>query len=520
LSGKRKSGGDRLQERAQALIERGLTSYRRGEVEAAVIDWRHALALDPHADRAREYIEHAQAHRDITTDGDAPAAIAESSSASTPGAGREARIAEGTVPDQGRSTSTGTSKTKTTTSPALPRVLRKTFEGPPMPAEQLAGHFAGQSDGAATERMGIEDVDVGLEPMEPRDTQPLTMPRDSETADTVPPQAFIEEMPTEDTEPLNRPPPGLVQDEPPVSLAPTVELARAEMERLSQDVPEKAKIRTLAYTQLDALETYEIHLPQPDSRVRADHSKRPVVPPVVIEDVEEEDAPVAVPPGGREPARPRTQTAQLYGGVQKVPSRPAGGVATRSVSRVSITLPPFEAQPELDEPEPPEVTVVSEEPEPPGHADPVARMLLERLNAEKPARHGDEESRKQRVLWLIDYAQSEYIGGDYQTAVTALDLALDEAPDSAPVQRMIQERAQSLIEIYASYEGDPSAVPSLTMSPSEYGQRALDSHAAFLLSRVDGMLTIDDLMMVSGMPVLEAHRHLCNLLRQGILTLR
>jgi hypothetical protein len=34
------------------------------------------------------------------------------------------------------------------------------------------------------------------------------------------------------------------------------------------------------------------------------------------------------------------------------------------------------------------------------------------------------------------------------------------------------------------------------------------------------MLTIDDLMTVSGMPVLEAHRHLCNLLRQGILTLR
>ena len=58
------------------------------------------------------------------------------------------------------------------------------------------------------------------------------------------------------------------------------------------------------------------------------------------------------------------------------------------------------------------------------------------------------------------------------------------------------------------------------LTPSEYGQRALDSHAAFLLSRVDGMLTIDDLMTVSGMPMLETHRHLCNLLRQGILTLR
>jgi hypothetical protein len=145
-------------------------------------------------------------------------------------------------------------------------------------------------------------------------------------------------------------------------------------------------------------------------------------------------------------------------------------------------------------------------------------MLIERLDEEKPA--GDEAAARDRVLWLIEYAQAEYVGGDYQTAITAVDLALDQAPDSVLVQTIIQRYADSLIEIYASYEGDPSAVPSLAMSASEYGQRALDNRAAFLLSRVDGMLTIDDLMTVSGMPPLEAHRHLCNLLRQGILTLR
>lgn len=540
MSGKqRKTGSDRLQERAQALIERGLTSYRRDEVEAAVIDWRHALALDPHADRAREYIEHALAHKDIDhVDGeigvpgqpgepgqpDQPDQIDEGQAASAPDthpdAGRDDVAAEAAPPAPHRSPA------RTPTSPALPRVLRKTFEGPPMPAE----HFAGQGDGSATQRMTLADAEAAVQPFEPQDTQPVAVPRGSAMVDTLPPMhAFIEEMPTEDTEPLNRPPPGLVQDEPPVSLAPTVELRRAEMEQIAAAVPEKAHIRTLARTELDAFETYEIHLARPDAVARADRHRRSGLPPVVIEDVEEgeEETPQPKGPAGHaDPTRPRTQTAQLYGALQ-VPSRPPAGLAG-TVNKVSVTVP--SAWPAFDEPpapetsEPPEPPEVPDAPdaddEPAGPTDPVARMLLERLNAEKPGRRGDEEARKDRVLWLIDYAQSEYIGGDYQTAVTALDLALDEASDSDSVQAIIEERANSLIEIYASYEGDPSAVPSLAMTASEYGRRALDSHAAFLLSRVDGMLTIDDLMTVAGMPTLEAHRHLCNLLRQGILTLR
>jgi hypothetical protein len=696
LSGKqRKTGSDRLQERAQALIERGLTSYRRGEVEAAVIDWRHALALDPHAERAREYIEHALAHKEFDGDTteepgertadtidvpspDSPDDSIDDSPEHDPGTGRAAAKpplpttkphVPDTLPDTGRAAArdAGRDAGRETardsrpevrpatanpgretardsrpevrpatanpgretardsrpevrpaaanpgrdpardsrpevhpatansgrdpardsgpevrpaaaskpvldrslglapTSPALPRVLRKTFEGPPMPAERLAAHFAGQSDGAATEKMNPDDIAGPVQPLEPMDTQPLSMPRGAELADTLlpmpmeglsdalsagmsqaPPEALIEEMPTEDTEPLNRPPPGLVQDEPPVSLAPTVEIPRAELDRASPDVPEKANIRTLARTQLDALETYEIHLAPPDAAERLDRSKRAALPPVVIEDVEEDETPEPKSLATRDLARSRTQTAQLYGGVRRMPSRPPSALAD-AVSKVAV--PPAGAAPGRprmpepppaprveDEPEPPEVTIVPDEPEAAsargaqssrgpadedaGPTDPVARMLLERLDAEKPARRGDDESYRERVLWLFEYAQSEYIGGDYQTAVIALDLALDQAPDSDAVQSLIEERTHSLIEIYASYEGDPSAVPSLAMTPNEYGQRALDSRAAFLLSRVDGMLTIDDLMTVSGMPVLEAHRHLCNLLRQGILTLR
>ncbi len=628
MSGKqRKTGSERLQERAQALIERGLSRYRRGEVEAAIVDWRHALALDPHADRAREYIEHAQAHEDIDEHAQAHEDIDEHAQAhedidgvqvhedidgAVPGETSDAEASDGrerAVPidvalddiadllDQEDRRATAAAAVA---SGLLPRVMRKTFEGPPMPVERRAGRFADHGDDASTEKFALEDAaaDTGPQRAQPRDTQPISLGPGMDGSETLPPlEALIEEMPVEDTEPISRPPPGLVQDEPHVSLAPTLEISRAEAQELSQGMPGKAHIRTLARTQLDALETYELHVSQLQGQLGGER-KQSALPPVVIEDVEEgeEDEP---PPPRPSPAgdstagrtqstvpRPRTQTVQLYGAGPQVPSRPPAGL-TSTVSRVSVEVPAAagstastprqvpsviakpSAAPTRAPTQPPQPTRAPTSPQPaptqparaptsparaptspalaptqpartptsparasasssrapsapaqppPAPMDPVARMLIERLDEEKPA--GDEEAARDRVLWLIEYAQAEYVGGDYQTAITAVDLALDQAPDSVLVQTIIQRYVDSLIEIYASYEGDPSAVPSLAMSPSEYGQRALDNRAAFLLSRVDGMLTIDDLMTVSGMPPLEAHRHLCNLLRQGILTLR
>jgi tetratricopeptide (TPR) repeat protein len=502
----RRSGGNRLQERAQELIERGLTKYRQGEVEAALTDWRHALALDPKATRAREYIDHALTHKDDL--GDLTAAHAQGQHSNVegspmpPGHLDEHDHAPATekLPLPGRAARPGSQRLEPAdTQPiALPPPARRGHSVPPlepMPLDALS------LDGFSLDGLSLDGL-----------------PMEAPSTDSVPMEALIEEMPTEDTEPIDHPPPGMVQDEPPVSLAPTVELPRAEIELLSQI--ETAHIRTLARTQLDAFEPYEISIADSDGRPVPQGRRAatpPVVPPVVIEDVEEEDsAPVRSPAGplhGHAAAEGRhTPTVQLYGTARPAPSSPPGGAGgTRNKLPAPATgrgghAGDGRAGAPIRTPTRP--------------MDPVARMLLERLEAERPADPDDDEALKDRVLWLIEYAQSEYIGGDYQTAITAVDLALDEAPDSAAVQALIDDHTESLIEIYASYEGDPQAIPALAMSASEYGQRALDSHAAFLLSRVDGMLTIDDLVTVSGMPPLETHRHLCNLLRQGILTLR
>jgi hypothetical protein len=62
--------------------------------------------------------------------------------------------------------------------------------------------------------------------------------------------------------------------------------------------------------------------------------------------------------------------------------------------------------------------------------------------------------------------------------------------------------------------GSPDGVPRHGSNVPD-----LDPRAAFLLSRIDGSISIDDLLEVSGMPRLEAMRVLALLIRHGAVAL-
>ena len=131
-----------------------------------------------------------------------------------------------------------------------------------------------------------------------------------------------------------------------------------------------------------------------------------------------------------------------------------------------------------------------------------------------------EDAVKARVGWLISKARSENQAGHFPVAVVAIDLALEQHPDSAVAQKLIHSNREVLYEVYRSFLGDMHAVPSLAMSMDKIPMQDLDHRAAFLLSRIDGALTLEDVLDVSGMARLEAFRHLCRLLLRGILELR
>jgi hypothetical protein len=131
-----------------------------------------------------------------------------------------------------------------------------------------------------------------------------------------------------------------------------------------------------------------------------------------------------------------------------------------------------------------------------------------------------EDAVKARVGWLISKARSENQAGHFPVAVVAIDLALEQHPDSAVAQKLIHSNREVLYEVYRSFLGDMHAVPNLAMAMDKIPMHELDHRAAFLLSRIDGALTLEDVLDVSGMARLEAFRHLCRLLLRGILELR
>jgi hypothetical protein len=131
---------------------------------------------------------------------------------------------------------------------------------------------------------------------------------------------------------------------------------------------------------------------------------------------------------------------------------------------------------------------------------------------------GGDEHVRERVGWLIERAQRENRAGRYPAAVVAVDLALAENPESAVAQKLIHSNRELLYDIYGNYLGDMNAVPGLALPMTAIPE--LDHRAAFLLSRVDGVLSLEDVLDVAGMARLEAFRHLSRLMLRGILEIR
>src|SRR5206468_11708709 len=107
--------------------------------------------------------------------------------------------------------------------------------------------------------------------------------------------------------------------------------------------------------------------------------------------------------------------------------------------------------------------------------------------------------------------------GELDKAVTAVDLALSEDPDSALAQKLIHRNRDTIMNVFQGFLGDLERQPQLARPLHELAASPISPRAAFLLSRIDGMLSLDEILDVSGMPRLEAYRHLCQLVLRGIL---
>jgi len=147
--------------------------------------------------------------------------------------------------------------------------------------------------------------------------------------------------------------------------------------------------------------------------------------------------------------------------------------------------------------------------------------ILDEVDRDIPAAgEGKDERTRRRIQGLLERASvwaRSGLDGDLDRAVTAVDLALDEDASSALAQKLVHRNRDAIMGVFQSYLGDLQRSPMLAKPLHELANTKISPRAAFLCSRIDGVLSLDEILDVSGMPRLEAYRYLCQLYLRGIL---
>jgi hypothetical protein len=144
-------------------------------------------------------------------------------------------------------------------------------------------------------------------------------------------------------------------------------------------------------------------------------------------------------------------------------------------------------------------------------------QILDDIEVGAPAEETNDDRTRRRISTLLERASEWSRAEDLERAVTAVELALSEDPNSALAQKLIHRNRETIQSVFQLFLGDLQRQPSLARPLHELGSAPISPRAAFLLSRVDGSITLDEILDVSGMPRLEAYRYLCQLFLRGIL---
>lgn len=115
--------------------------------------------------------------------------------------------------------------------------------------------------------------------------------------------------------------------------------------------------------------------------------------------------------------------------------------------------------------------------------------------------------------------QDRYEVGDYSGALEIAARILEAEPGDRAARLMSDECTATLTQMLAARLGSLAQRPTVGVPLDQIRWLSLDHRAGFLLSLMDGQLSIDDVLDVSGMPRLDAMRLLADLVDQRVIAL-
>jgi len=115
--------------------------------------------------------------------------------------------------------------------------------------------------------------------------------------------------------------------------------------------------------------------------------------------------------------------------------------------------------------------------------------------------------------------QDRYAVGDFTGALVVAESILDSDPDNVDAKRYAQSCREVLTQMYAARLGSMDQVPSVVVPADQITWLSLDHRAGFLLSLVDGISNIEEILDISGMTRLDALRIMFTLAQQNVISL-
>ncbi|HLV61200.1 MAG TPA: hypothetical protein VKY51_07350 [Fredinandcohnia sp.] len=107
--------------------------------------------------------------------------------------------------------------------------------------------------------------------------------------------------------------------------------------------------------------------------------------------------------------------------------------------------------------------------------------------------------------------------GDFSGSLAYVEKVLAKDPHHPQAQDYLARNRRTLTQFYESKLGSVYARPRVVVGPEEILWLNIDHRGGFLLSQIDGSLTVDDLYALSGMGRMETAKILAELLEAGVI---
>jgi serine/threonine protein kinase len=177
----------------------------------------------------------------------------------------------------------------------------------------------------------------------------------------------------------------------------------------------------------------------------------------------------------------------------------------------------IEQSPFLDEGSSLHGEVTHSDPYPP--FDPIAMRSAQILAGVGGELGEDRELSLQTMSELLQRAATWSDARDLESAVIALELVLSADRKAPGVLDMLAKNFPFMTAVFEAYLGDRSRMPALSRQIEELSELRLDQRAAYLLSQITGTMSAAELIERADMPVLEAYRHLSQLILRRVVVL-